>query len=88
MSAHSTSRAGEVESGTIKALIGEAKLAERERRWSDAAVRYEGLVRNPLADDLDRLSALRWLGRAYLEQGNRGAAMDVLEAAVAAATQA
>jgi len=88
MNEHSTSRAGEVETVTIKALIGEAKLAERERRWSDAAVRYEGLVRNPLADDLDRLSALRWLGRAYLEQGNRGAAMDVLEAAVAAATQA
>ena len=56
MNEHSTSRAGEVETVTIKALIGEAKLAERERRWSDAAVRYEGLVRNPLADDLDRLS--------------------------------
>jgi putative nucleotidyltransferase with HDIG domain len=41
-----------------------------------------------MASDLTRLSALRWLGRVYLEQGNRGAAIDVLEAAVAAATQA
>jgi putative nucleotidyltransferase with HDIG domain len=84
----STSRDGEVESQVIRALVDEAKLAEREGRWSDAAARYEGLVRNPFADDQDRLAALRWLGRVYLEQGNRGAAMDVLEAAVAAATQA
>lgn len=88
MRVRSTSRSDEVESQAIKALIDEAKLAEREGRWSDAAVRYEGLVRNPFADDHARLSALRWLGRAYLEQGNRGAAIDVLEAAVAAATQA
>src|SRR5881392_3639062 len=81
----STSRNDEVESQGIRVLIDEAKAAEREGRWSDAAAHYEGLVRNPFADDQDRLSALRWLGRAYLEQGNRGAAMDVLEAAVAAA---
>lgn len=84
----STSRFDEVESNAVKVLIDEAKLAEREGRWSEAALRYEGLIRNPFADDLTRLSALRWLGRVYLEQGNRGAAIDVLEAAVAAATQA
>lgn len=88
MTQPSTSRHDEVEYQGIRVLIDEAKLAEREGRWSDAADRYEGLVRNPFADDQDRLSALRWLGRAYLEQGNRGAAMDVLEAAVAAASQA
>ena len=84
----STSRNDEVEYEGVRALIEEAKQAERERRWADAAGRYESLVRNPFADDQTRLSALRWLGRVYLEQGNRGAAMDVLEAAVAAATQA
>ena len=88
MRVRSTSRSDEVESTEISALVDEAKLAEREGRWSDASVRYEALVRNPFANDHTRLSALRWLGRAYLEQGNRGAAIDVLEAAVAAATQA
>ncbi len=76
------------ESAAIRALIDEAKGAERDGRWSDASARYEMLVRNPEAQVQTRLAALRWLGRAYLEQGNRGAAMDVLEAAVAAATQA
>ena len=88
MRQNSTSRTNEVEFQATRALIDDAKLAEREGRWGDAAARYEGLVRNPFAGDEDRLSALRWLGRVYLEQGNRGAAMDVLEAAVAAATQA
>ncbi|HMG69929.1 MAG TPA: HD domain-containing phosphohydrolase [Gemmatimonadaceae bacterium] len=88
MRVRSTPRTNEVESSEIKALVDEAKLAEREGRWSDASARYEALVRNPFASDHTRLSALRWLGRAYLEQGNRGAAIDVLEAAVAAATQA
>jgi putative nucleotidyltransferase with HDIG domain len=88
MSLRSTSRTEEGEPLEIRALIKEAKLAEREGRWSEASVRYEALIRNPLANDHTRLSALRWLGRAYLEQGNRGAAIDVLEAAVAAATQA
>ncbi|HJQ09718.1 MAG TPA: HD domain-containing phosphohydrolase [Gemmatimonadaceae bacterium] len=77
-----------METQAIQAIVEEAKLAEREGRWSDASQRYERLVRNPFADDTTRLSALRWLGRAYLELGNRGAAMDVLEAAVAAASQA
>src|SRR5436190_23802884 len=88
MSVQSTSRSDEVELQAIKAFIEDAKLAEREGRWSEASIKYENLVRNPFADDLTRLSALRWLGRVYLEQGNRGAAIDVLEAAVAAATQA
>jgi putative nucleotidyltransferase with HDIG domain len=88
VSLRSTPGSREAESPEIKALVDNAKLAEREGRWSDAAVSYESLVRDPLANELTRLSALRWLGRVYLEQGNRGAAMDVLEAAVAAATQA
>lgn len=88
MTARSTSRQGEVETQAVKALVEGAKLAEKEGRWNDAAARYESLVRDPSADHQNRLSALRWLGRAYLEQGNRGAAIDVLEAAVAAATQA
>src|SRR2546423_15474156 len=86
MTARSTSRDGEVEAEAIKGIVEEAKLAERDGRWSDASQRYEQLARNPLADDVPRMSALRWLGSCYLEQGNRGAAMDVLEAAVGAAT--
>jgi putative nucleotidyltransferase with HDIG domain len=88
MSVRSTARSVKREGPEVQALIAQAKLAEREGRWSEAALNYEQLVRDPLATDHTRLSALRWLGRAYLEQGNRGAAIDVLEAAVAAATQA
>ena len=88
MSVRYTPRSNVAESPEIRALIDAAKLSERDGRWSEASVRYEALVRNPFASDHTRLSALRWLGRAYLEQGNRGAAIDVLEAAVAAATQA
>jgi putative nucleotidyltransferase with HDIG domain len=88
MSVRSTARSRKQEASQIKALVEQAKLAEREGRWSDAVLSYENLVRDPLASDQTRLSALRWLGRVYLEQGNRGAAIDVLEAAVAAATQA
>lgn len=88
MSVRSSPRSNEWDAGEIKALVEQAKLAEREGHWTEAALSYERLVRNPLASDETRLSALRWLGRVYLEQGNRGAAMDVLEAAVAAATQA
>ncbi len=88
MSVRRTARSAKEAMPQIKALVESAKLAEREGRWSDAALSYESLVRDPLADEETRLSALRWLGRAYLEQGNRGAAMDVLEAAVAAATAA
>lgn len=88
MTVRITPRSWELEAPQIKAFIEAAKLAEREGRWSEAALSYETLVRDPMASDLTRLSALRWLGRVYLEQGNRGAAMDVLEAAVAAASQA
>ena len=88
MRGRSTPRSWERETPQIKAFIDEAKRAEREGRWSEAALCYETLVRDPLANHQTRLSALRWLGRVYLEQGNRGAAIDVLEAAVAAASQA
>jgi putative nucleotidyltransferase with HDIG domain len=88
MTVRSTPTSWELEAPQIKAFVEEAKLAEREGRWSDAAQSYESLVRDPLAGEQTRLSALRWLGRFYLERGNRGAAMDVLDAAVAAATQA
>jgi tetratricopeptide (TPR) repeat protein len=88
MSVRSTARSGKREGPAIQALVDQAKLAEREGRWSEAALHYEQLVRDAHANDWTRLSALRWLGRVYLEQGNRGAAIDVLEAAVAAATAA
>ncbi len=74
-----------VESSTVRESIDRAKRAEREGRWADACAVYEQLVRDPDALANTRLAALRWLGRAYLEQGNRGAALDVLEAAVASA---
>lgn len=76
---------GVVESGAVKECIASARQAEREGRWPDACTLYEHLVRDPDAHPPTRLAALRWLGRAYMEQGNRGAALDVLEAAVAAA---
>ena len=74
-----------VESSTVRESIDRAKLAEREGRWAEACTVYEGLVRDPAANATTRLAALRWLGRGYLEQGNRGAALDVLEAAVTSA---
>ena len=74
-----------VESSTVRESIDRAKHAEREGRWADACAIYEQLVRDPAAHAGTRLAALRWLGRAYLEQGNRGAALDVLEAAVTSA---
>jgi putative nucleotidyltransferase with HDIG domain len=74
-----------VESPAIKNAIERAKHAEREGHWAEACALYERLVRDPDAEVNTRLAALRWLGRAYLEQGNRGAALDVLEAAVASA---
>ena len=76
---------GAVESTAVRECIANAKKAERDGRWGDACALYEALVRDPDAHPPTRLAALRWLGRAYLEQGNRGAALDVLEAAVAAA---
>jgi len=74
-----------VESTAVKESIERAKSAGREGRWADACAIYEQLVRNPDAHASTRLAVLRWLGRAYMEQGNRGAALDVLEAAVASA---
>src|SRR2546423_14017195 len=74
-----------VESSAIRDHIDRAKQAEREGRWADACEVYENLVRDPEANVSTRLAALRWLCRAYLEQGNRAAALDVLEAAVASA---
>jgi putative nucleotidyltransferase with HDIG domain len=72
-------------SPAIKKSIELAKNAEHEGRWAEACALYESLVRDPEADSHTRLAVLRWLGRAYLEQGNRGAALDILEAAVASA---
>ena len=74
-----------VESSAVRESIDRAKQAERDGRWADACAIYENLVRDPGTLATTRLAALRWLGRAYLEQGNRGAALDVLEAAVASA---
>ena len=74
-----------VESSTVRERIDRAKQAERDGRWAEACTIYEALVRDPDANVDTRLAALRWLGRAYLEQGNRAAALDVLEAAVASA---
>src|SRR5712671_980476 len=74
-----------VESSAVRESIDRAKHAEREGRWAEACAVYEQLARDPDALSTTRLAALRWLGRAYLEQGNRGAALDVLEAAVASA---
>ncbi len=74
-----------VESSTVRDSIDRAKQAERDGRWADACAEYESLVRDPDTLAITRLAALRWLGRAYLEQGNRGAALDVLEAAVTSA---
>jgi putative nucleotidyltransferase with HDIG domain len=74
-----------VESSTVRESIDRAKQAERDGRWADACAIYENLVRDPGTLATTRLAALRWLGRAYLEQGNRGAALDILEVAVASA---
>ncbi len=84
-SSRNTIELGALESPAVSERIASAKQAEREGRWSDACSLYERLVRDPDAHPPTRLAALRWLGRAYLEQGNRTAALDVLEAAVAAA---
>jgi putative nucleotidyltransferase with HDIG domain len=72
-------------SPAIKNSIELAKRAEHDGRWAEACALYETLVRDPEVDSNMRLAVLRWLGRAYLEQGNRGAALDILEAAVASA---
>jgi putative nucleotidyltransferase with HDIG domain len=80
-----TTETRSAESTAVSESVDRAKLAEREGRWADACEIYEQLVRNPDVHASTRLAVLRWLGRAYMEQGNRGAALDVLEAAVASA---
>ncbi|HUR00633.1 MAG TPA: HD domain-containing phosphohydrolase [Gemmatimonadaceae bacterium] len=75
------------ESPEVVANIDRAKQAEKKGQWADACAIYEGLIRNPNVLNHTRLAALRWLARAYLDSGNRNAAMDVLEAAAAAAEQ-
>ncbi len=70
---------------TEAARVNRAQLAERSGHWSLACAHYETLIRTKSTSQKTRLDALRWLGRAYLENGNRAAATDVLEAAVAAA---
>ncbi|HKR09831.1 MAG TPA: HD domain-containing phosphohydrolase, partial [Gemmatimonadaceae bacterium] len=75
------------ESAEVIAAIDRAKEAERKGRWAEACAIYEALIRNPQTRSDTRLAALRWLARAYLDSGNRAAAMDVLEAATAAAEQ-
>src|SRR3954471_15869810 len=74
-----------LESSAVRESIDRAKHAEREGRWAEACAIYGERVARPGAHAMTRMAALRWLGRAYLEQGNRAAALDVLEAAVASA---
>ena len=83
-----TTRAVAEEPPLVAARIEAANLAEREGRWADACAEYEALIREDQVILDTRLSAMRWLGRAHLENGNRSAAMEVLQAAVAAAEQA
>jgi putative nucleotidyltransferase with HDIG domain len=72
----------------VTALLERARQAERKAQWNIACDCYERIIRTQEASIDARLSALRRLGRAYLDRGNRAAARDVLEAAVAAAEQA
>jgi putative nucleotidyltransferase with HDIG domain len=87
MSTRPTLQIRAAESSEIVTLIDRAKQAEKKGLWADACAIYEGLIRNPQVLGHTRLAALRWLARAYLDSGNRNAAMDVLEAAAAAAEQ-
>lgn len=78
----------QAEPNSIAHSLERAQRAEKKGRWTAACSEYERLIRDPEANLDTRLSALRLLGRAYLERGDRSAARDVLEAAVAAAEQA
>jgi putative nucleotidyltransferase with HDIG domain len=80
--------AGSSEPAATGACIQRAQRAERAGRWGMACAEYERLIRDAATPEETRLAALRWLGRAYLEQGKREAAADVLDAAVAAAKNA
>ena len=78
---------GDDETPSVTARIESAKLAEKEGRWADACAAYELVIRDSLAGTDSRLAAMRWLARAYVEQGDRDVALDILEAAMAAAIQ-
>jgi putative nucleotidyltransferase with HDIG domain len=75
----------DADSAAIHSSIQRAQRAERAGRWGMACSEYERLIRDTATPEDTRLSAMRWLGRAYLEQGKRDAAADVLEGAVEAA---
>lgn len=64
------------------ARISRAQRFERAGRWGAACAQYEKLLKDPLTSRETRVNATRWLGRAHLENGNRSAAMDVLQVAV------
>lgn len=81
-------RSAAEEPASVTLHLDAAKLAEREGRWADACVEYEALIREEDAILDTRLAAMRWLGRAHLETGNRPAAMEVLQLAVTSAEQA
>jgi putative nucleotidyltransferase with HDIG domain len=87
MSTRPTVQIRAAETAEIRSLIDKARQATRNGAWGEACAIYEGLIRNPEVKAHTRLAALRWLARAYLDSGNRNAAMDVLEAAAAAAEQ-
>lgn len=76
------------ESDLASHLVAAAQCAEREGRWDVACENYEQLIRTREAPLATRIAALRWMGRAYLQQGRRDVASDVLEAAIASAEHA
>jgi len=88
MISNADSDVGFGESPEIIARLDAAKSAELDGRWADACAEYEAIVNQSGTTMETRLSALRWLGRAHLENGNRALAMEVLRAAVAAAEEA
>lgn len=69
------------------ARISRARLAEQGGHWGLAIAQYEALIGDPSTSADTHLAALRWLGRAHLENGNRNAAMDILALAVASAKE-
>jgi putative nucleotidyltransferase with HDIG domain len=69
-------------------LIARAQAAERAGQWRIACAQYERMISNPAVSLQTRLAAYRWLGRAHLENGNRSAATDVLDTAIAEAKEA
>jgi putative nucleotidyltransferase with HDIG domain len=76
------------EPSDVRDRVEKARTAEREGRWRDARAEYETLIRHPGALPQTRLKAMRWLGRAHLEEGNHEAALDALNVAIVAADEA